>query len=332
MTDHLIVEAPVRLDFAGGWTDVPPFVDRQGGLVVNAAIDTYVRVEVTRRPSGIVLVSEDLGQSIEVTDPEQLSVDGDLPLLQAAVRRFLPDGGVEIRTSSGTPLGSGLGTSGALGTALAFACSRIAGLDVTPHEAAHLGWLLEVEDCGLAGGRQDQFAAALGGFHVLSFDGSSVDATPIEVPADVRLRLEEHLVLCYVGESRVSGATIVRVMQAYEDGVERVVRALEEMKEIARRLAGTLHEGDLELVGQLLHRNWECQKMLDDGMQTTAMKVVEEAVEEAGSLGGKAAGSGAGGCLFFVAGGDPQAVRRAVINAGAQVLPMHFTSTGVREC
>ena len=33
--------APIRLDLAGGWTDVPPFSEREGGAVVNAGINRY---------------------------------------------------------------------------------------------------------------------------------------------------------------------------------------------------------------------------------------------------------------------------------------------------
>jgi D-glycero-alpha-D-manno-heptose-7-phosphate kinase len=36
------VRAPVRIDFAGGTTDVSPFKDKYGGCVVNAAINRYV--------------------------------------------------------------------------------------------------------------------------------------------------------------------------------------------------------------------------------------------------------------------------------------------------
>src|SRR6185503_2543469 len=39
-------QAPVRLDFAGAWTDVPPFSQREGGIVVNAAIELYARAEL----------------------------------------------------------------------------------------------------------------------------------------------------------------------------------------------------------------------------------------------------------------------------------------------
>jgi D-glycero-alpha-D-manno-heptose-7-phosphate kinase len=332
VSDRVCVEAPVRLDFAGGWTDVPPFVDREGGLVINAAIDRHVRVEATRRSSGILLHAEDLDETLEVATVNQLAATGVLALLQAAVMRFLPEGGVELRTRTDTPLGSGLGTSGALGTALAFACHRLQDHDITPEEAARLGWQLEVGACGLAGGRQDQYAAALGGVNLLSFTAHGVDASTVSVPPEVRTRLEDHLVLCYLGESRVSSDTITRVMNAYTGGVDRVVRALSEMKDLARRMAQALPEGDLDHIGHLVARNWECQMTLDDGMQTDAMRQVEAAVSDAGALGGKAVGAGAGGCMVFVAGGDPQAVKRAAINAGAMVLPLHLEWVGVHQC
>lgn len=35
--------APLRIDLAGGWTDVPAFADDEGGAVVNVAIDKCVR-------------------------------------------------------------------------------------------------------------------------------------------------------------------------------------------------------------------------------------------------------------------------------------------------
>ena len=332
MSDRVCVEAPVRLDFAGGWTDVPPFVDREGGLVINAAIDRHVRVEVSRRPSGILLHADDLDETLEVASVSDLAPTGVLALLQAAVMRFVPEGGVELRTRTAAPLGSGLGASGALGTALAFACQLLQGHDIAPEEAARLGWQLEVGDCGLAGGRQDQYAAALGGFNLFDFSADRVETTAISVPANVRARLEDHLVLCYLGESRASSDTITRVMNAYTEGVDRVVRALSEMKDIARRMAQALPEGDLEHIGHLVARNWECQMTLDDGMQTDAMRQVEADAAAAGALGGKAVGAGGGGCMVFVAGGDPQAVKRAAINAGATVLPLHLEAVGVHQC
>ena len=118
--------APVRLDLAGGWTDVPPFSAREGGLVVCAAIELLARVEVRLGGARIRLVAEDLGQELECADSGGLVLDGRLDLLKAALRMFPVQGPCTLRTRSDVPPGSGLGSSGALDVALvaALALSR----------------------------------------------------------------------------------------------------------------------------------------------------------------------------------------------------------------
>ena len=64
-------------------------------------------------------------------------------------------------------------------------------------------------------------------------------------------------------------------------------------------------------------------------MQTTAMAALERALADAGSLGGKAAGAGAGGCMMFVV-RDPSAGVAAARAAGAVLLPVAWTQEGVR--
>lgn len=332
MTRRIEVRAPVRLDLAGGWTDVPPFSAERGGAVVNVTIDRYVHVELEGAERDIRLEAEDIGQVVEVADRSCLECSGVLALLQAAVLRCGPATGLVVRTTCDTPLGSGLGTSGALGTALIAACRWFAGHDLNPLAAADLAWRVEVQDCGIPGGRQDQLAAALGGCNLLEFHDPEVAVAPINLPEDVRGAIDHRLVLCYVGQSRVSGDTIVRVMDAYRRGDREVVAALDTMKRLAHDMAAALPRGDLAGIGDLLTRNWRCQMALDPAMQTDAMLRLERAVGGAGVLGGKAAGAGAGGCMFFLAAADPEPVRRAAAAAGATVLPASLAQSGVTRC
>jgi galactokinase/mevalonate kinase-like predicted kinase len=65
-------------------------------------------------------------------------------------------------------------------------------------------------------------------------------------------------------------------------------------------------------------------------MRTDDMARLEAAVTSAGALGGKAAGAGAGGAMFFVAGNDVHAVAAAAVAAGASVLPVRWAREGVR--
>lgn len=325
------VSAPVRLDFAGGWTDVSPFAAREGGAVVNAAIDLRVEAEFESGSDGILLRAEDLNLAVRIASAADLARDGTLELHKAAVRMFPPGPGV-LRTRSQVPPGSGLGSSGALDVALVGALAAVRAEDLSVEEIAVEACRLEIVEAGMAGGRQDQYAAALGGCHHLTFHDERVTARRLQLDADFVSELARRTVVCYTGRSRVSGATIARVMQAYEQGDATVSGALRELTTIAGRMAEALGAGDLSRVALLLSENWRRQQQLDAGMRTPEMAALEAAMREAGALGGKAAGAGAGGSMFFVMGGAVERGVEAAERVGARVLRCAWSSTGVERC
>jgi D-glycero-alpha-D-manno-heptose-7-phosphate kinase len=322
--------APVRLDFAGGWTDVPPFSARAGGEVVNAAIALQVEAELDLGGKLVRLVSEDLAQTVECADSTGLVLDGKLNLLKAALRMFPVQGPLTLRTRAQAPPGSGLGSSGALDVALV-ACLAAARQDrLDARELAEQAWLLETREAGIPGGRQDQLAAALGGFNRLTFRDPDVGIEPITIDAAFAEALERQIVLCYTGRSRVSGHTIARVMGAYERGDPGVTGALEAMKDITFAMAEALRASDLGKVGALLSENWTRQRALDPGMQTEEMAALERAMREAQVLGGKAAGAGAGGSMFFLAKTSSRSAAEAAREIGVTVLPFRWAWEGGR--
>lgn len=322
--------APVRLDFAGGWTDVPPFSARAGGVVVNGAIALHVEVALELGGTLVRLVSEDLGETVECASSHGLVLDGKLNLLKAGLRMFPVQGALTLRTRAQVPPGSGLGSSGALDVALVacLAAARQERLDA--RELAEQAWLLETREARIPGGRQDQLAAALGGFHRLTFRDPDVGIEPITIDPAFAATLERQVVLCYTGRSRVSGDTIARVMGAYERGDRKVTGALDEMKDVAEGMAEAMRGGDVAKIGALLSRNWTCQQALDEGMQTDEMRRLEQAMRGVGALGGKAAGAGAGGSMFFLLRTPGPAAADAARSAGATVLPFRFAWEGGR--
>jgi D-glycero-alpha-D-manno-heptose-7-phosphate kinase len=321
--------APVRLDLAGGWTDVPPFSSREGGIVVNAAISLLVHVELKLGGSRTRLAALDLDEELECLHAADLAVDGRLNLHKAALRMFPTQSSCSLTTRSDAPPGSGLGSSGALDVALVAALTRARGEQLSHQEIAEQAWYLEVVEAQIPGGKQDQFAASLGGFHRLTFRDPDVGIEPITLAPDFAAALERQMLLCYTGQSRVSGATIARVMAAYERGDSGVTTALRAIKDTAARMADALRAADLASVGALLAENWRHQQALDPGMQTAPMAALERVLADAGSLGGKAAGSGAGGCMFFLV-RDPSAGMMAARAAGAVHLPVAWAREGVR--
>jgi D-glycero-alpha-D-manno-heptose-7-phosphate kinase len=323
--------APVRLDLAGGWTDVPPFSSREGGVVVTAALRLFARAEVRLGGRGFRLISEDLQDSLEVSDSAGLVRNGRLDLLKAGLR-MLPVGGCTLLTRSDAPPGSGLGSSGALDVALVAALSSARGEIRDPFEIAETACHLEAVEAAIAGGRQDQFASSYGGFLRLTFRDPQAEVERLKLAPEFMAELARRIVLCYTGASRFSGSTIERVMRAYEEGDARVGAALHGLREVAETMAEALLASDFSLMGQLLSRNWQHQLALDGKMSTPEMARLERSMVQAGSLGGKAAGSGAGGCMFFLAPEDPSAMIEAARQLGARVLPVGWAMRGVYRC
>jgi D-glycero-alpha-D-manno-heptose-7-phosphate kinase len=257
--------------------------------------------------------------------------DGRLDLLKAGLR-MLPVGACALTTRSDAPSGSGLGSSGALDVALVAALSAARGETRDPVEIAETACHLEAVEAGIPGGRQDQFASALGGFLRLEFHDPSVEVQRLKLDSEFRTELARRIVLCYTGASRFSGSTIERVMRAYEQGDSRVTSSLHALREVAAAMPAALKAADFAVIGQLLSENWRHQQALDARMCTTEMAHLERAMIDAGSLGGKAAGAGAGGCMFFLAPDDPSPLLEASQRAGARVLPVAWAMRGVYLC
>jgi D-glycero-alpha-D-manno-heptose-7-phosphate kinase len=331
VSDLYRAAAPVRLDFAGGWTDVPPFSAREGGVVVSAAIGLYAHAEVRPGGEGLHLVAEDLGASLDLPDEAALARPSRLGLLQAALR-LLPLGPCALTTRSDAPPGSGLGSSGALDVALVAVLSAARGETRDAREVAQLACRLERMEAGIPGGSQDQFTAAFGGMLRMEFRDPEVLVEPLALDPALLDELERRMLLVYTGASHFSGDTIGRVMAAYERGDRAVTAALHGLRDVAERIVEALRAGDLARIGALLDLNWRHQQTLDPGMCTPLMARIGHAMREAGALGGKAAGSGAGGSMFFLGPEDTAGAAEAARAAGGTLLPVRWDVDGVRPC
>ncbi len=241
-------------------------------------------------------------------------LDGRLDLLKAALRMLPVQAACTITTRCDAPPGSGLGSSGAMDVALVAALALARAERLTGREIAEQAWYLEAVEAKIP----------------LTFRDPDVGIEPITLDPAFATALEQRTVLCYTGRSRVSGATIARVMRAYERGDPRVTGALRAMKDVAAAMAEALRAGDAARVAILLSDNWSHQQTLDPEMCTPDMARLESALRAAGALGGKAAGSGAGGSMFFITGDDSAPAVAAARAAGATVLPVQWSAEGVR--
>src|SRR5262245_37795043 len=321
--------APTRVDFAGGFTDVPPYCDRRGGLVVNAAIRPLVEVEVRDTGSPGFLV--ETGRRVLRIPVGALDPRGPERLVQGALLETGAREGLGIRIRSAAPPGSGLGTSGAIGVALLAALDAVAGRSRGPVPLAREARRIEVEVCGHRGGGQDQASAARGGFLSIRFDGPEGDARPIPLPPAFLRELRSRCVLVYTGIPRISGRLIEGVMGRFLRGERKTCAALDALAECAWAARRALRVADLEALAGSVGRNWEAQKRLHPSITNARIERLFAAAGRSGAIAGKALGAGGGGCLLFLAGaGRGRRLREALRRAGARLLPFDFEGGGVR--
>jgi len=330
--------APTRIDFAGGTTDLPAFRNAEVGAVINAAIMRYAYCALREIDgNGFRIVSQDLGTFVEASDIRELEYDGNLDLLKAAVRALDLPGGLEITVRCDAPPGSGTGSSASVGVAVLGLLDRLRqmksgarGARMTRFEIAELACQLEA-DLGIVGGKQDQYAAAVGGFAYMRFDGDAVAVEEIEVPEQVLAEFEKHLVLVYSGQSRLSGDTNQKMISAYQGGEARVVNAMRTVKRVAGDMYRAIIEADLEWFGELLNEEWEARSQLHPDVVTPGMARMREAAMAAGAAGGKVCGAGGGGCMVFLAKADQEApVRQALEETGGHILNFSFDTRGLQ--
>lgn len=307
--------APTRLDFGGGWTDVPPYSHEQGGFVCNLAIARYATVRV---------------EPASGASSETLSPHSDEGALASAVMRRVGAGGLSVHQVNDFPVKAGLGGSSAAGVAMY--CATIAasplttgsehGLDLSQLDRSALAEAsrrVEVEDLGIAGGRQDHYAAAYGGALALTF-GDTTRVRRIPLTRELIAALRRRLVVVYTGESRISRDTITAVLDAYEGREGHVVEALAAMQQLAREMATALEQCDVDSLGTLVGDHWVHQRSLHHAITTPRIDAILTAGAKAGALGGKALGASGGGCVLLIAAdGRERDVRAAVSSLSALV-------------
>lgn len=304
----LVARAPTRIDFGGGWTDVPPYPDEEGGFVCNVAITRYSTVHLT----GGGARSRPLHDAVQ-------------PQMAHAALRAARLQDVHAAIHDDFPLGAGLGGSSAAGVALmtaieAWRAMRAGeGSHVTPGSLpldraalAEASRRLEVEELRIAGGRQDHYAAAFGGALALTF-GAATSVRPLPLAPSTIQALEARCLVVYTGQSRVSGGTITAVLDAYRARDTGVLHALAHMKALAMSMADALAAGDVDSLGTLVGEHWRHQRALHPAISTPLIDRILQAASSAGAIGGKALGASGGGCVLVIAPrGGEHAVREAV--------------------
>jgi D-glycero-alpha-D-manno-heptose-7-phosphate kinase len=332
--------APLRLGLAGGGTDVSPFSDLHGGYVLNASIDLYAQAILEPRDDGLV--------AFKACDrQEQVTLDARTPIPDAEPlrlhrgihRRMMSqfNGGkplsCTLTTFADAPAGSGLGTSSTMVVCILQAYTEWLNLGLGEYELAHLAYEIERGDLALTGGKQDQYAAAFGGFNFIEFGANGrVLVNPLRVKEWVVNELETSTVLYYTGQSRDSATIIQEQIDNTKRADSGSIDAMLALKEDALSMKESILRGDLDGYASILGRSWVAKKKMAKGITNPMIDHIYESAIQAGARSGKISGAGGGGfMMFFVRPHKRMDVIRALAQFPGELMNFHFTPNGAQS-
>lgn len=329
-------KSPLRLGLAGGGSDVSPYSDIYGGLVLNATINLYTYCTIEELDSPEIIINSydaDCFESFPLSS--HLEIEGKAILIKGVFNRIVKDfnitpRGFKITTYNDAPVGSGLGTSSSMVVCLIKAFTEWLALPLGDYEISRLAYEIERKDLALSGGKQDQYAAAFGGFNFMEFlKEDLVIVNPLKIKRWIVDELEASIVLYFTGASRSSAKIINEQKDNTSKGNNAAVEAMHKIKQSALDMKWALLKGDMHKFAEILGEGWENKKKMASAISNPMIQEAFDVAIPAGAKSGKVSGAGGGGFIMFMV--EPTK-KKEVVNALSKldgfVMPFQFTDGG----
>jgi D-glycero-alpha-D-manno-heptose-7-phosphate kinase len=329
-------KAPLRLGLAGGGSDVSPYSDIYGGLILNATINLYAYCTIEETNDGLISIhSYDAERHKAYPSALQLEIDGEASLIKGVYNRVVRDFNIpplsfKITTYNDAPAGSGLGTSSTMVVCILKAFVEWKSLPLGDYEIAKLAYEIERKDLQLSGGKQDQFAAAFGGFNYIEFlKDDVVIVNPLKIKRWIIDELEASMLLYFTGRSRSSAAIIDEQQKNTQQKNSEAIEAMHRIKQSAVDTKLALLKGDIDAFANILQDAWENKKKMANGITNPVIQKAMDVAIHAGAKAGKVSGAGGGGFIMFVV--EPtrkKEVEEALKKLDGFVMPFNFSDSG----
>lgn len=315
----IITRAPLRVSFVGGGTDLPDFYRRYPGRVISTAIDKFVYLVINRTPL-IPKVSVRYSVSETVDHPKNLQHTR----IRAALLDLGIEKGLEIGSFASLPAKTGLGSSSSFSVALMKGLHAYRGKKIDKKEAAEAACRLEIELVKEPIGKQDQYAAAFGGFNIFQFNSDgTVDIEPILLDYKKQTLLEDHMLIFFTGISRTASSVLTEQKSRIDEHFETYKKMADSVFDFKEKLI----KGDIKGMAEILHQGWLHKKSLASNVSNNLIDSLYEAGLKTGAWGGKILGAGGGGFILVMASPKNQSEIKKKLNK-YQLAPFNFTEAG----
>jgi D-glycero-alpha-D-manno-heptose-7-phosphate kinase len=301
----IISRTPFRISFFGGGTDFPEFYRAHGGSVLLTTIDKYCYLSIHHLSP---FFKHRFRASYAKTESVLTPAEFEHPLIRETLLHLNVQQGLEISHVADLPGRTGLGSSSSFTVGLLHALHSFAGQRTTAEDLAREAIVIERERVNDAGGHQDQYAAAYGGFIRIDFGpGDEVTVKRLPLRSERIAELESRLMLFYTGIEESADHILKEQKRQTEQNIP-TLRTMLSMVDAAEHIV--TGKGAIEALGQLLHEAWEAKKGLSNGISNPAIDKAYASARDAGAIGGKLLGAGGRGFLLVFAPPDAHAFIR----------------------
>jgi D-glycero-alpha-D-manno-heptose-7-phosphate kinase len=306
----IISRTPFRMSFVGGGSDLPAFYRHQPGAVISTAIDKYVYVTINKKFDDGIRIA--YSKNEEVSSVDQI----EHKLVKAVLQELQISGGIEISTIADIPSkGTGLGSSSSFTVGLLHALNAYKGIFSSSESLGAGSCRIEIDICQEPIGRQDQYAAAYGGFNMMEFlPDDSVRVAPIICEPHTIQQIEQSTLLFYTGITRSASGLLQQQSTDIASSLEKQ-KTMRNMVALTRQLKAELERNNVNAFGEILHENWLLKKSLTKGISTADIDDWYNTALQAGATGGKILGAGAGGFLMLSAPPDRHPAIKQALHA-----------------
>ena len=309
----IISRTPLRMSFTGGGSDLPVFYREYGGAVISTAIDKYVYVNVNKKFDNGIRIGYSRNEEVNRVE------DIEHQIVRETMLHLALPGGVEITTIADIPSkGTGLGSSSSFAVGLLHALNAYIGKYVSSEQLGKDSCYIEIDKCGEPIGKQDQYAAAFGGFNLIEFNrDDTVVVSPIISRMETLREIEDNILVFYTGMTRKASSLLARQSSEVSNSLTKQL-ALRRMVELTYELKRELEKNNSDAFGEILHENWVLKKSLTDNVSSPEIDNWYNIACGAGALGGKILGAGSGGFLMIYA---PNRTHQAIRSALSMLKP-----------
>lgn len=291
----IITRTPFRISFVGGGSDLDAFYRKQDGAVLSTTINKYMYIS-----SHKFFDHDQIRVKYSVTETVRNIDKLRHPIFKESLKKFNIKGGLEISSIADIPSGTGMGSSSSFTVGLLHNLYVVNRQYVSKEMIANEACKIEIDILKEPIGKQDQYAASYGGLNIIHFlSNGKVRIEPIYIKKEVYNKLQENLLLFYLGKKRNSSDILSE--QKENMHYENKFNTLKTMVELVFKLRECLYKEQLNDFGKILDENWMLKKKLASNITDDEIDLIYKTALKKGATGGKVLGAGGGGFILLYA-------------------------------